>query len=129
MNRVDNNEEALQGARGELEVKVRGRAADLGRGNEQLQKEVVEPGRAEESLRESEARFRAMFENSGSGMALIDMQGRPIECNPTFQKTLGYTETRNLSGARPNSNACRRRLSTARRWRAWVNSPRASPTS
>lgn len=52
----------------------------------------TERGRAEESLNESEARFRAMFENSGSGMALIDIQGHPIECNPTFLKTLGYSE-------------------------------------
>jgi PAS domain S-box-containing protein len=41
---------------------------------------------------ESEMRFRAIFENSGSGMALVDMQGHPVECNPALQNLLGYSE-------------------------------------
>ena len=28
---------------------------------------------------ESESRFRAIFENSGSGMALVDAQGHPVK--------------------------------------------------
>lgn len=47
---------------------------------------------AEESLRESEVRFRLTFENAGIGIALMDMQGRPIRSNPMLRKMLGYGE-------------------------------------
>ena len=54
--------------------------------------DVTERKRAEELLRESEGRFRTIFENAGAGVALVDGQGRPIKCNPTFTKMLGFTE-------------------------------------
>jgi PAS domain S-box-containing protein len=47
---------------------------------------------AEELLRESEERFRAIFENAGLGTSLVDRQGHPIKCNPAIQKMLGFTE-------------------------------------
>lgn len=53
--------------------------------------DITERVRAEEALAESETRFRTTFENSGSGMALVDMQGHPVESNPALQKLLGYT--------------------------------------
>jgi len=46
---------------------------------------------AEVSLRESEARFRAVFEMAGTGIAVEDLQGRIIETNRTLQRMLGYT--------------------------------------
>ena len=48
--------------------------------------------RAERSLRESEERFRATFENAGIGMALVDMQGHPFKSNPMLRQMLGYSE-------------------------------------
>jgi len=51
-----------------------------------------EKNRVGQTLTDSETLFRAIFENSGSGMALVDMQGRPVKCNPALQKILGYTE-------------------------------------
>jgi PAS domain-containing protein len=47
--------------------------------------------RAEEALRESEARFRAIFENSAIGIALVDVRGHPVDSNAALQKILGYT--------------------------------------
>ena len=47
--------------------------------------------RAEEALRESEARFRAIFENAAIGIALVDMHGHPVESNPALQEMLGYS--------------------------------------
>jgi PAS domain S-box-containing protein len=47
---------------------------------------------AEEALRESEARFRATFENAGIGMALVDLDGHPTKSNPALQRMLGYGE-------------------------------------
>jgi PAS domain S-box-containing protein len=43
-------------------------------------------------LRESEGRFRTIFENAGAGITLVDKQGHPIKCNAMFEKMLGYTE-------------------------------------
>ena len=48
--------------------------------------------RAEELLRESEQRFRTIFENEGLGTSLVDRQGHPIKCNPAIQKMLGFTQ-------------------------------------
>ena len=47
---------------------------------------------AEEAFRESEARFRAVFENAAIGIALVDMHGHPVESNPALQKMLGYNK-------------------------------------
>jgi len=41
--------------------------------------------------------FRAVFEHSGSGIALVDMNGRPLRCNPALVQMLGYTEDELLS--------------------------------
>ena len=57
-----------------------------------IMEDITEGRRAEESLRESEERFRTTFENAGIGMALVDMQGHPVKCNPALQKMLGYSE-------------------------------------
>ncbi|MDQ3742814.1 MAG: PAS domain S-box protein [Acidobacteriota bacterium] len=58
---------------------------------------VSGPSRSEEAVSEGETRFRTIFENSGSGIALVDMQGHPVKSNPALQKILGYTEEE-LSG-------------------------------
>lgn len=44
----------------------------------------------EKALRESEAEFRTIFEEAAIGIALIDMQARPLEINMAFQEMLGY---------------------------------------
>jgi PAS domain S-box-containing protein len=44
-----------------------------------------------EALRESEARFRAIFEGTTIGIALVDKDGRIIESNPALQRMLGYS--------------------------------------
>ncbi len=45
---------------------------------------------SEEALRESEKRFRAIYESAGIGIALIDLNGLIIESNFAFEKMFGY---------------------------------------
>jgi PAS domain S-box-containing protein len=46
---------------------------------------------AEVALRDSEVRFRAIFERAAIGIALVDMAAHPIELNPALQAMLGYS--------------------------------------
>jgi len=55
--------------------------------------DVTELRRAEEAFKESETRFQAIFEDAAIGIALVDMQGHPVESNPALQRMLGYNET------------------------------------
>ena len=44
-----------------------------------------------EALRQSETRFRTIFEGATTGIALVDKDGRIVESNPALQKMLGYS--------------------------------------
>ena len=76
----------------ELEQRVFERTRQLTVVNEELRKEIIERKRAEEALRKSEERWRAVFENSAIGVALADLNGRFLATNSAYQKMLGYTE-------------------------------------
>jgi len=58
----------------------------------QVQTELNERKQAEEALRNSEARYRVLFEQSPNGVLLMDLDtGKTIEANETAYKQLGYT--------------------------------------
>ncbi len=69
--------------------------------NARLQQMVDDQKRVEAELRESEARFKAMFEHAAMGIALIGLDRRPIAINDAFIKMTGYSreESTHLSGA------------------------------
>jgi PAS domain S-box-containing protein len=46
---------------------------------------------AEDALKESERRFRTIFENAGIGIALVDTSGCPVAVNPALARMLGYS--------------------------------------
>ncbi len=54
--------------------------------------DITERKRMEEELRESEARFRAMFEQANIGIVQIGFDGRFLAVNPGFCKIVGYSE-------------------------------------
>ncbi|MBZ5583874.1 MAG: PAS domain S-box protein [Acidobacteriia bacterium] len=58
-----------------------------------IARDITERKKAQEALRESEERFRRMFQHSAAGMVLVSPDFRFIEVNPAFCKMLGYTET------------------------------------
>jgi len=47
--------------------------------------------KAEESLRESEEKYRNLYESSKDGIAFSDMQGNLLDANQAFLDMLGYT--------------------------------------
>ncbi|MGA7326323.1 MAG: PAS domain S-box protein, partial [Rhodomicrobium sp.] len=47
---------------------------------------------SEAALRESEERFRGVFENAATGIAILSLEGRFQSCNPAFSAMLGYSE-------------------------------------
>jgi PAS domain S-box-containing protein len=54
--------------------------------------DIEDRKRAEEALRQSEERWRSVFENSAIGVALTDLNGRFLATNHVFQTMVGYTE-------------------------------------
>ena len=67
-------------------VQYRGRPAILS-----VNRDVTERLRAAQAVRESEARFRAIFESAPAGIALLDAGGRVVDGNPALQEMLGRT--------------------------------------
>ncbi len=48
--------------------------------------------KAAEDLRQSEARFRAMFENAAVGIGLMSLERRVLECNDAVSLLFGYSK-------------------------------------
>jgi len=54
---------------------------------------ITEHKRAEEAMRESEARYRALFEGSADGILIADLETRAFKyANPALCRMLGYSE-------------------------------------
>lgn len=54
--------------------------------------DISDRKRAEEALRDSEARFRSIFEAAAAGMVITSPEGSFIQANPAFVKFIGYSE-------------------------------------
>lgn len=85
-------EKALAKALAEVEQQVNERTGEL-------QQEIAERSQVENALRDSESRFRAIFEMAGVGVALSTLEGKLLETNPAFRQMMGYTaaELKHLS--------------------------------
>ena len=91
VNNRKRSEEALRSAHDELDDRVQQRTADLARANGALELEVAERKNAEAGLRESEERYRDLFENANDIIYTHDLEGNYTSINKTCEKIVGYT--------------------------------------
>ena len=63
----------------------------------ELDREVAARRRAEEALRESEKRFRQLFEQSAGSLFVHDDRGRIFDCNSEACRSLGYSREEMLA--------------------------------
>jgi PAS domain S-box-containing protein len=66
---------------------------------ELVARDITARKETEAALRASEARVRAVFDQSSLGMLLVDREGRALEANAAFRRLLGYdaSELTNLT--------------------------------
>lgn len=81
----------LKRARIELERQVQERTGDLKRTNERLSREIDEHHQAEEARRESENRYKTIFENIQDVFYQTDENGILIELSPSILRYSGYS--------------------------------------
>jgi PAS domain S-box-containing protein len=73
------------------------RAVELIIANKELAFQITEHNHAEEVLKESEERFRTIFENSTIGIYRTTPDGQILLANPTLLKLLGYSSFEELA--------------------------------
>ncbi len=77
----------------ELYNREHGRLADA---NAELQADLTEHDRTEQALQESEAKFRAIVENSHDGILFVDENNIITYRNPSYPRINGYTDEERL---------------------------------
>ncbi len=85
LTQIQERDTALQRAHDELEKRVEERTKEL-------QEEISERKRAEEALRESEARFRSVAQSANDAIISADSSGNIVSWNRGAQTIFGYTE-------------------------------------
>jgi PAS domain S-box-containing protein len=54
--------------------------------------DFIERHRNDEALRESEERYKGIYQHAGIGIAIWDLDGRLVSCNPSYSDMRGYSE-------------------------------------
>jgi len=85
-------EEELTRHRNHFEELVEERTFELEQANRRLQREISERIQAGKELRESEQRFRTLFETTPHGIVEIDTVGTILSCNRAYEGMLGYDD-------------------------------------
>lgn len=84
-------EAALQQAKEKLEIRVEHRTAELKVANGLLREEIIDRRRVEAQLRESEERFRSIFNQAAVGIAQVLLSGQYFLVNQKLADIVGYT--------------------------------------
>ncbi len=90
-------EEKLITLHEELEEKIRSRTEELAHTNEELLLEINDRKKIEKALRQSEERYRNLFENSPIGIYRTTPGGEILMSNPVIIKMLGYGSFKELT--------------------------------
>lgn len=85
-------EKTLREYREHLEHLVKERTAELSRVNNELQRDIFRRKMAEARLRESEERFRGIFEDGPLGMIILKPGDTIVNANKAFCDMVGFTE-------------------------------------
>jgi PAS domain S-box-containing protein len=83
-------EEALLKERNELEIRVKERTMELESANQALKAEIEQRIHSENSLRESEEKYRNLAENISDVPWEIDREGRFTYISPKIKEIMGY---------------------------------------
>ncbi|MCI0692967.1 PAS domain S-box protein [candidate division KSB1 bacterium] len=75
----------------ELEQRVAQRTAQLEAANRELERDIIERQQAEEAVRESEAKYRTLFENSREAIVVTTPEGKLLDFNQAGLDLVGYT--------------------------------------
>jgi len=84
-------EAELREAKQQLEERVRDRTAELQMAKEQLERDFEDIRKAEQALRESEDRYRRLFNMAPEAIVIFTAAGVLIEANPAHEKLTGFT--------------------------------------
>lgn len=84
-------EEELNLYRCNLEALVENRTSELTIANEKLQREIEEHKKTVEALRNSEAYYRTIFQNTGTVMVVIDEDATVSLTNAECERVIGYS--------------------------------------
>ncbi|HAX92239.1 MAG TPA: hypothetical protein DCY07_08590 [Rhodospirillaceae bacterium] len=87
------------GSRG---AKISSLALSLHKANAELNRKIVEEKKMARALRESEQKYRAIFENAGIGICQIAPSGEWINANKTIAQILGFRNAQELLISQPD---------------------------
>ncbi len=87
------NEDELRKHRDHLEERVKARTTELMEINEQLRLEIEERKVIESILRESQQRYRSLFDGSRDGIFISDDKGRILDANDAAAQLTGYRKS------------------------------------
>jgi PAS domain S-box-containing protein len=92
-------QEELRQANAELEARVTARTAELEDANNQLRVELAERRKAEDAVRQSEAKFRAIYDSNTIPIAFWHADGRILEANSVFLNLIQFSRMELEAGA------------------------------
>jgi PAS domain S-box-containing protein len=77
---------------------IRGPAGDIV-GASAIARDITERKRTEQQLREKDAQYRNIFEATGDGLVITDLDGNLVDANPAFCSMHGYDSCELLVGS------------------------------